>query len=158
MNANGSQEKLEDLSQEQLVALLRSTYEYKTFADYYDQHDLTFLDKVAGLKDCPSPSPCSEQTILKELESLNQEEGLGLHKYHEDLIFNIFKNYYWAHEQEQIQTLNHKYELLMNRAEKEAERSLPRELEEVCAEKERELARQVKKKRNKTVKMWMKQN
>lgn len=43
MNLNGPNERLEDLSREQLVALLRSTHEFRTFTDYYDQHQLVFL-------------------------------------------------------------------------------------------------------------------
>jgi hypothetical protein len=36
-------ERLEDLSSDKLVSLLRSTYEYKNFVRYYDDHDVTFL-------------------------------------------------------------------------------------------------------------------
>ena len=39
-------ERLEDLSKDKLVALLKSTYEYKQFSEYFHEHDLVFLDSL----------------------------------------------------------------------------------------------------------------
>ena len=41
-------DQLEDLSKEKLIALLRSTYEYKGLTDYFEDHDLVFLDRLEG--------------------------------------------------------------------------------------------------------------
>ena len=41
-------DRLEDLSKDKLVALLRSTYEYKGLTEYFEDHDLVFLDKLEG--------------------------------------------------------------------------------------------------------------
>ena len=53
---------MEDLSKDKLVALLRSTYEYKGLADYFEDHDLVFLDKLEG-ETRQSKKGTSEQKI-----------------------------------------------------------------------------------------------
>ena len=37
---------LEDLSREKLVGLLKGTYEFKQLAEYFEDHDLVYLDQL----------------------------------------------------------------------------------------------------------------
>lgn len=85
---------------------------------------------MGSVRDPPPSNPSNEQTIIKELELFNEQEGTGLHKYHIDLIFNTFKNYYQSHEQEQSRLLTHRYQSQIAKAEREGDRSLPIGLEE----------------------------
>jgi len=41
-----SGDRLEDLSKQKLIGLLRSTYEYKSFTEYFDEHELTYMDRL----------------------------------------------------------------------------------------------------------------
>ena len=70
---------------------------------------------------------------MAEIEALNEEEGLGLHKYHQDLIFGKFKRYYERYENRQMTKLQNFYEEKLRKAEKSGDKYLPEELSEVCA-------------------------
>lgn len=52
----------------------------------------------------------SDFNIIKEIAKVDQEEGLHLHKYHQDLIFNIFKEYYRSFEEQKAHNIKHYYQ------------------------------------------------
>jgi hypothetical protein len=95
----------------------------------------------------------SDRDIIKELERINEEEDLRLHKYHQDLIFNKFKSYYDKYENSKAQKIRQHFEDKLRKAHKDGEKTLPEDLMEMCLEKEKELTKQVKRKRNKTLRM-----
>jgi hypothetical protein len=47
----------------------------------------------------------SDRDIIRELERINDEEDLRLHRYHQDLIFNKFKEYYDRYENGKAQKI-----------------------------------------------------
>jgi hypothetical protein len=116
LKAQETGDRLEDLSKDKLISLLRSTYEYKTFTDYFDDHDLVFLDKLeesnrhTNKRDPRVPASFSQRDIMREIEKINDEEGLHLHKYHQDLIFTKFKQYYDHYEEKKARKIRANFE------------------------------------------------
>ena len=61
-------------------------------------------------------SSYSDRDIVRELERINEDEDLQLHRYHQDLIFNKFKSYYEKYENNKAHKIKQYYEEKIKRA------------------------------------------